>query len=92
MARVKQSGRTGVGRKAPRRSATGGPGTQKRRRPGAVAIREVLMVVTLDSAGMHRPNGRPELCLLNLRQIRAYQRSTELLLRKLPFSRVVRSR
>mmetsp|Transcript_18021 Transcript_18021/g.68336 ORF Transcript_18021/g.68336 Transcript_18021/m.68336 type:complete len:128 (-) Transcript_18021:112-495(-) len=62
MARVKQSGRTGVGRKAPRRSATGGPGTQKRRRPGAVAIRE----------------------------IRAYQRSTELLLRKLPFSRVVR--
>ena len=76
MARTKQTARKSVGGKAPRR---------------AIAVKAGQKVVKSGNAmsGVKKPHRyRPG--TVALREIRRFQKSTELLMRKLPFSRLVR--
>lgn len=74
MARTKQTARSSSGGKAPRKSFT-----VKRTRPQA----------PLSAGALKRPHRfRPG--TVALRDIRKYQKSTDLLIRKLPFQRLVR--
>ena len=100
MARTKQTARKSTGGKAPRKQlatkaarksapATGGVKKPHRYRPGTVALRQeqeapvqLLMSVLRLLDLCLNPTAR--------REIRKYQKSTELLIRKLPFQRLVR--
>jgi len=76
MARTKQTARKSVGGKAPRK---------------AIAVKAGQKVVKSGNAmsGVKKPHrSRPG--TVALREIRRFQKSTELLMRKLPFSRLVR--
>ena len=74
MARTKQTARKNVGEKAPRRH---------------IGQKSARKSVTATTAGMKKPHRyRPG--TVALREIRRYQKSTELLIRKLPFQRLVR--
>ncbi|KAL3171784.1 hypothetical protein MRX96_001427 [Rhipicephalus microplus] len=85
MARTKQTARKSTGGKAPRKQlatkaarksapATGGIKKPHRYRPGKVLFHSVLA----------------NKALWHFREIRRYQKSTEMLIRKLPFQRLVR--
>lgn len=82
MARTKQTARKSTGGKAPlKRLATK---AARKRTPNA--LQEERMVAT---GGIKKPHRyRPG--TVALREIRKYQKSTELLIRKLPFNRLVR--
>lgn len=74
MARTKQTARKSTGGKAPRKSVAS-KSTGGKRRP--------------EAGGVKKPHRfRPG--TVALREIRKYQRSTDLLMRKLPFQRIVR--
>ncbi|KAF7684802.1 histone H3.1/H3.2 [Astathelohania contejeani] len=75
MARTKQTARKSTGGKAPRKQLA-----TKAARKTAVPI---------PSTGIKRPRYKPG--TVALREIRRYQKSTENLIRKLPFQRFVRS-
>jgi histone H3 len=79
MARTKQTARKSTGGKAPRKRV-GGPSTaQKKTKPSS----------SFGGAGIKRVHRfRPG--TVALREIRKFQKSTELLIRKLPFQRLVR--
>ena len=74
MARTKQTARKNTGGKAPRKHVT----TQIAKKSATAA-----------SAGIKKPH-RFKPGTVALREIRKYQKSTELLIRKLPFQRLVR--
>lgn len=74
MARTKQTARKSVGGKAPRTH---------------MAVKRVIPAGATPSNGIKKPHRyRPG--TVALREIRRYQKSTELLIRKAPFSRLVR--
>ncbi|CCM01444.1 uncharacterized protein FIBRA_03496 [Fibroporia radiculosa] len=90
MARTKQTARKSTGGKAPRKQLA-----TKAARKTATAVRRFLIVVKLSAhrvaatGGVKKPHRfRPG--TVALREIRRYQKSTELLIRKLPFQRLVR--
>jgi histone H3 len=76
MARTKQTARKSTGGKAPRKQLS-----QKAARKSAVK--------TPTSGGLKKPH-RYKPGTVALREIRRYQKSTELLIRKAPFQRLVR--
>lgn len=85
MARTKQTARKSTGGKAPRKS-TGGKGNVGGKAPRYAAGRAQNGP---SQGGVKRPHRyRPG--TVALREIRHYQKSTELLIRKLPFERLVR--
>nr|CAH7726131.1 unnamed protein product [Callosobruchus chinensis]CAI5858637.1 unnamed protein product [Callosobruchus analis]CAH7731505.1 unnamed protein product [Callosobruchus chinensis]CAH7731823.1 unnamed protein product [Callosobruchus chinensis]CAH7732887.1 unnamed protein product [Callosobruchus chinensis] len=96
MARTKQTARKSTGGKAPRKQlatkaarksapATGGVKKPHRYRPATKAARKSAPA----TGGVKKPHRyRPG--TVALREIRRYQKSTELLIRKLPFQRLVR--
>ena len=64
-----------------------------RKSTGGKAPRKQLVTKATRAAGPHKPRGRPHRYrpgTVALREIRRYQKSTDLLLRKLPFQRLVR--
>ncbi|KAG8822325.1 histone H3.1 [Serendipita sp. 399] len=74
MARTKQTARKSTGGKAPRKQ---------------LATKQARKTSTTVTAGVKKPHRfRPG--TVALREIRRYQKSTELLIRKLPFQRLVR--
>eukprot|EP00747_Dinoflagellata_sp_TGD_P211350 gnl/TRDRNA2_/TRDRNA2_84584_c0_seq2.p2 gnl/TRDRNA2_/TRDRNA2_84584_c0~~gnl/TRDRNA2_/TRDRNA2_84584_c0_seq2.p2 ORF type:complete len:138 (-),score=33.56 gnl/TRDRNA2_/TRDRNA2_84584_c0_seq2:56-469(-) len=74
MARTKQTARMSVGGKAPR---------------SALAAKAARKQQPIGSGGVKKPHRyRPG--TVALREIRKYQKSTELLIRKLPFQRLIR--
>lgn len=87
---------------AARKNAPTGGGTtggvKKRYRPGTVALRYVCTMHAAAPLPVQHPSPRVCECLLErvnafaraCREIRKYQKSTELLIRKLPFARLVR--
>ncbi len=76
MARTKQTARKSTGSKAPRR-------------PLATKAARTTKDVVAPEGGVKKPHRyRPG--TLAIREIRRYQKSTELLIRKLPFQRLVR--
>ena len=82
MARTKQTARKNCGSKAPRKMLA-----NKAARKTAYAISE--NATTINHASIKKPHRfRPG--TVALREIRKFQKSTELLIRKLPFQRVVR--
>jgi hypothetical protein len=94
MARTKQTARRSTGGKAPRKQlatlvarksapATGGVKKPHRYRPGVVALREIRCSEA--SPPTHNVYSRVYRCVC-----RRYQKSTDLLIRKLPFQRLVR--
>ena len=90
MARTKQTARKSTGGKAPRKQlatkaarkscATGGVKV----RPPALALLTNYPCISAQKPHRYRPG------TVALRDIRRYQKSTELLIRKLPFQRLVR--
>jgi histone H3 len=81
MARTKQTARTSTGGKAPRKSLEM-KAARKSAAPGGVNRKAAA------PGGVKKPNRyRPG--VVALREIRKYQKSTELLMRKLPFQRLV---
>ena len=77
MARTKQTARKATGSKAPRKQLAN------------KAARKTTAVNNLDQGGIKKPHRfRPG--TVALREIRKFQKSTELLIRKLPFQRLVR--
>ena len=78
MARTKQTARKSVGGKAPRK-AIASNGTARKKAPA-----ESSNAAAKKTAHRYRPG------TVALREIRRYQKSTELLIRKLPFQRLVR--
>jgi len=81
MARTKQTARKSTGGKAPRKQV----------KPQYQAAHKVARKVahTSNSGGVKKPH-RYKPGTVALREIRRYQKSTELLIRKLPFQRLVR--
>ena len=75
MARTKQTARMSTGGKAPRKE---------------LATKAARMTANFYGAGAIRKPHRYRPGTVALRQIRKYQKSTELLIRKLPFQRLVR--
>lgn len=75
MARTKQTARMSTGGKAPRKE---------------LATKAARMTANFYGAGTMRRPHRYRPGTVALRQIRKYQKSTELLIRKLPFQRLVR--
>ena len=77
MARVKQTARknAGAGGKAPRKQVVIGTKAARKTAPSAAGVKK---------PHRYRPG------TVALREIRKYQKSTELLIRKLPFQRLVR--
>jgi histone H3 len=81
MARTKQTARKSTGGKAPRKQLS----TKAARRKAAEEARKAAN----QTGGVKKPHRyRPG--TVALREIRRYQKSTDLLIRKLPFSRLVR--
>ena len=77
MARTKQTARKATGAKAPRKQLAN------------KAARKTTAVANSDVGGIKKPHRfRPG--TVALREIRKFQKSTELLIRKLPFQRLVR--
>ena len=77
MARTKQTARKATGAKAPRKQLAN------------KAARKTTAVNNHDQGGIKKPHRfRPG--TVALREIRKFQKSTELLIRKLPFQRLVR--
>ena len=76
MARTKQTARKSTGGKTPRKSL------------GAKAARKSTPVLTDSQGAKKQHRFRPG--TVALREIRKYQKSTDLLIRKLPFQRLVR--
>jgi histone H3 len=84
MARTKQTARS-IAQKAPRKN-TGGKKTAKPSKSASSATKKASKSA---SPGTKRPH-RFRAGTVALREIRKYQKSTELLMRKLPFQRLVR--
>ncbi|RPD58930.1 histone H3 [Lentinus tigrinus ALCF2SS1-7] len=83
MARTKQTARKSTGGKAPRKQLAA---KSQARKTAAVSHLAHLLAAT---GGVKKPHRfRPG--TVALREIRRYQKSTELLIRKLPFQRLVR--
>ncbi|KAF8423231.1 histone-fold-containing protein [Tirmania nivea] len=82
MARTKQTARKSTGGKAPRKQIK----TQFQQAAHKVARK---VAHTSNSGGVKKPH-RYKPGTVALREIRRYQKSTELLIRKLPFQRLVR--
>ncbi|KIK60505.1 hypothetical protein GYMLUDRAFT_168018 [Collybiopsis luxurians FD-317 M1] len=83
MARTKQTARKSTGGKAPRKQLAAKSSARKT----AVCLIQVFLVAA--AGGVKKPHRfRPG--TVALREIRRYQKSTELLIRKLPFQRLVR--
>jgi histone H3 len=78
MARTKQTARKATGGKAPRKQLA------------TKAARKVLPARKLSAAGGVKKPHRYRPGTVALREIRRYQKSTDLLIRKLPFQRLVR--
>ena len=83
MARTKQTARKSTGGKAPRKNL-GYKGAKAARKSAAKS-----MGATPGAGGVKKPH-RYKPGTVALREIRRYQKTTELLLRKLPFQRLVR--
>ncbi|TFK81323.1 histone H3 [Polyporus arcularius HHB13444] len=82
MARTKQTARKSTGGKAPRKQLAAKSQARK-----TAAVR--LFLTSAATGGVKKPHRfRPG--TVALREIRRYQKSTELLIRKLPFQRLVR--
>lgn len=81
MARTKQTARKSTGGKAPRKQLVPKAGRKKTSVTGAIKKPA--------TAGIKKPR-RFRSGTVALREIRRYQKSTELLMRKLPFQRLVR--
>ena len=77
MARTKQTARKSTGGKAPRKQPA-------HKQLAAKAARKGVPVTGMKKPHRYRPG------TVALREIRRYQKSTELLLRKLPFQRLIR--
>lgn len=77
MARTKQTARKSIGGKAPRKHVSLANKAARKSAPSA------------QSGGVKKPH-RYKPGTVALREIRRYQKSTELLIRKLPFQRLVR--
>ncbi|EFC37152.1 histone H3 [Naegleria gruberi] len=75
MARTKQTAYRGVGQKAPRKSIANKIAKKSAKQPHSGGLKKVHR---------YKPG------TVALREIRKYQKSTELLIRKLPFQRLVR--
>ena len=97
MARTKQTARKSTGGKAPRKQlatkaarksapATGGVKKPHRYRPGKKCFERILIYWIFELIYWHSIF----IGTVALREIRRYQKSTELLIRKLPFQRLVR--
>ena len=93
MARTKQTARKSTGGKAPRKSVASK--AARKGRAGAGGVKKVSVpcfccafVLALNAGPFQPHRFRPG--TVALREIRRYQKSTELLLRKLPFQRLVR--
>ncbi|KAH6563957.1 hypothetical protein BASA50_003767 [Batrachochytrium salamandrivorans] len=85
MARTKQTARKSTGGKAPRKQLATKAARKSAPATGGVKRHDLLT----DSAFSQKPHRyRPG--TVALREIRRYQKSTELLIRKLPFQRLVR--
>ncbi|THH19374.1 hypothetical protein EW146_g1788 [Bondarzewia mesenterica] len=83
MARTKQTARKSTGGKAPRKQLA-----TKAARKTANVVRSFRLILAA-TGGVKKPHRfRPG--TVALREIRRYQKSTELLIRKLPFQRLVR--
>ena len=84
MARTKQTARKNTGAKAPRKHLA-----SKAARKSAPATTAASTAAQSHSGGVKKPHRyRPG--TVALREIRKYQKSTDLLIRKLPFQRLVR--
>jgi histone H3 len=91
MARTKQTARKSTGGKAPRKQLAAKSSARKSavRRLFLVVILRSHLSVQVTTGGVKKPHRfRPG--TVALREIRRYQKSTELLIRKLPFQRLVR--
>ena len=94
MARTKQTARKSTGGKAPRKQLAA---KSQARKTAAVSLHVLIALVPIlilsfskaATGGVKKPHRfRPG--TVALREIRRYQKSTELLIRKLPFQRLVR--
>ena len=87
MARTKQTARKVTGSKAPRKGIAVKNASMKKSAPTSGGIKPAISDTT--GKNLKKPHRfRPgTVCL---REIRKYQKSTELLIRKLPFQRLVR--
>ncbi|KAH9074860.1 histone H3 [Lactarius deliciosus] len=86
MARTKQTARKSTGGKAPRKQLAAKSAARKTSAAVSIILSHGLKAVT---GGVKKPHRfRPG--TVALREIRRYQKSTELLIRKLPFQRLVR--
>ena len=74
MARTKQTARKSTGGKAPRKQ---------------LATKAARKTASATTAGIKKPH-RYRPCTVALREIRRYQKSTDLLIRNMPFQRLVR--
>ena len=88
MARTKQTARKSTGGKAPRK-ALAAKDSRGPVAPSKVIATKAARKTASSSGGVKKPHRfRPG--TVALREIRRYQKSTELLIRKLPFQRLVR--
>lgn len=92
MARTKQTARKSTGGKAPRKQLAAKSQARKTAAVSHTSMLSSFMLTTGTQAatgGVKKPHRfRPG--TVALREIRRYQKSTELLIRKLPFQRLVR--
>ncbi len=91
MARVKQTSRLSTGGKAPRGQISARAAQENKAAQDAAKTKLKSRRKTAPAEGGSRPPGhrfRPG--TVALREIRKYQKSTDLLIRKLPFQRLVR--
>ncbi|PPQ97348.1 hypothetical protein CVT26_006582 [Gymnopilus dilepis] len=86
MARTKQTARKSTGGKAPRKQLA----TKAARKTAQVCLLVVVAVIGYAATGGVKKPHRFRPGTVALREIRRYQKSTELLIRKLPFQRLVR--
>ena len=84
MARTKQTARLNTGGKAPRRQFQTKPVPKRKGRKGRKSVQPAPPPVQQKRKHRYRPG------TVALREIRRYQKNTDLLIRKLPFQRLVR--
>lgn len=84
MARAKQTARKSTGGKSPKATIGAGTAMIARKTAKTRSVKKPAMAVGAKRPRRFRPG------TVALRDIKRYQRSTELLIRKMPFSRLVR--
>ena len=89
MARTKQTARKSTGGKAPHK-ALGATAARKSLPAQTGGIKLFARMSVASTGGVIKPPHRYRPGVVALREIRRYQKSTELLIRKLPFQRLVR--